>query len=360
MSALSLERLKFDPAAVSEGPLVGSYLVGADGTVISHTNENGKDALDVHVSGQVDVTGSSVTATVTATDLDIRNLAFGTDSVDVSGSNITASVSSVDFDIRDLAFATDKVDVSGSSVSATVTATDLDIRDLAFATDKVDVSGSNISATVSATDLDIRDLAFATDKVDVSGSNISATVSATDLDIRDLLYTQDSVTSYQGGSWEVALDAASLAALENITVDVSSAVADDAADSGNPLLVGSHAFNQDAGLSAVQAGDRAYLSADLHRQLLINDACNIGMSQAAVTVGTSAVALFASPLANRKRVIIQNRGSASIFVGASGVATTDGIEVSKGGSLALEAGVACALYAISTSAGNNVRVIQLA
>ena len=66
----------------------------------------------------------------------------------------------------------------------TVSATDLDIRDLVFATDKVDASGSEVSLdaatlaaleniTVSATDLDIRDLVFATDKVDVSGSSIT-------------------------------------------------------------------------------------------------------------------------------------------------------------------------------------------
>jgi len=97
----------------------------------------------------------------------------------------------------DLTFANDKVDVSGSDITATVSATDLDIRDLAFATDKVDVSGSDVTATVSATDLDIRDLAFATDKVDVSGSDITATVSATDLDIRDLSSAQDSVEVLQ-------------------------------------------------------------------------------------------------------------------------------------------------------------------
>jgi len=49
--------------------------------------------------------------------------------------NGTIAVSATDLDIRDLAFATDSVDVSGSSV--TVTATDLDIRDLAFASDSV-------------------------------------------------------------------------------------------------------------------------------------------------------------------------------------------------------------------------------
>lgn len=86
----------------------------------------------------------------------------------------------------------------------TVSATDLDIRDLAFATDKVDVSGSDITSTVTATDFDIRDLVFATDKVDVSGSIIALdsttlaaleniTVSATDLDIRDLTSASDSV-----------------------------------------------------------------------------------------------------------------------------------------------------------------------
>lgn len=55
-----------------------------------------------------------------------------------------------------------------------VSATNLDVRDLAFASDKVDVSGSSVSATVSgsvtvsATDLDIRNLT-ATDVVTVTG-----------------------------------------------------------------------------------------------------------------------------------------------------------------------------------------------
>jgi hypothetical protein len=112
------------------------------------------------------------------------------------------TVDATDFDIRDLTFATDSVDVSGSAVSITgsvvVTATDLDIRNLVFATDKVDVSGSSVTVsgtvTVVATDLDIRDLAFATDKVDVSGSTVDVT--ATDLDIRDLDAAQDSVEAW--------------------------------------------------------------------------------------------------------------------------------------------------------------------
>jgi hypothetical protein len=59
------------------------------------------------------------------------------------------------------------------SGSVTVTATDLDIRNLAFATDTVDVSGSAV--TVSATNLDIRDLTHASDSVKIGdGTNFAA------------------------------------------------------------------------------------------------------------------------------------------------------------------------------------------
>jgi adhesin HecA-like repeat protein len=96
------------------------------------------------VDGSVSITGD---VNVTATDLDIRNLAFATDTVDVSGSDVSitgdVNVTATDLDIRNLAFATDTVDVSGSAVSITgdvnVTATDLDIRNLTHASDSVKI-----------------------------------------------------------------------------------------------------------------------------------------------------------------------------------------------------------------------------
>lgn len=163
-------------------PVTASTITGPIDVNINPANDaikisDGTDTLAVNTDGSINVQFSG-TVTVAATDLDIRNLQFATDSVDVSGSNVT--VSATNLDIRDLQFSTDKVDVSGSSV--VVSATDLDVRNLQFATDSVDVSGSNV--TVSATNLDVRDLQFASDKVDVSGSNV--TVSASDLDIRSL------------------------------------------------------------------------------------------------------------------------------------------------------------------------------
>jgi len=216
-----------------------------DGTIPSQ-------ALAVNADGSINVTDNGASLTVDAVDLDIRDLDSATDSVEavqathdnlnvnaniqvgdadvdnanpvpVSDAGGSLTVDAVDLDIRDLAFATDSVDVSGSSV--TVTATDLDIRDLDSATDSVEVlqathdnlnANANIqvgdadvdnanpvpvsdaggSLTVDATDLDIRDLDFATDSVDVSGSSV--TVTATDLDIRDLTHVSDSVSIGDG------------------------------------------------------------------------------------------------------------------------------------------------------------------
>lgn len=97
MSNLSLERLLFDPAAPTEGPLMGSYLIGAGGTVIASTSS----------SLNVNLTNASVV--VSATDLDIRDLAFATDSVTVHIDATDNVISAVNLDIRDLAFATDSV-----------------------------------------------------------------------------------------------------------------------------------------------------------------------------------------------------------------------------------------------------------
>lgn len=189
----------FDSSLPIRTEAAGDVIVKvADATVTSQQ-------LKVNADGSID-TNFAPGAQIEITD--------GTDTLAVNtDGSLNAVVTATDLDIRDLAFATDKVDVTGSEVSLdattlaaleniTVSATDLDIRDLAFATDKVDVTGSEVSLdattlaaleniTVSATDLDIRDLAFATDTVDVSGSSV--TVTATDLDIRDLTHATDSV-----------------------------------------------------------------------------------------------------------------------------------------------------------------------
>lgn len=201
MSNLSLERLLFDPAAPTEGPLMGSYLLGASGTVIGNVS----DALKVSLT--------------------------------------------------------------------------------------------NASIVVTATDLDIRDLAFATDSVTVHIDGTDNVISAVNLDIRDLAFASDSVTAYQGGTWTVTTSE-----LPNI-VPLSAAITVDDTSGG--------------------------------------------------------IALPASPLANRKRLQIQNLGAKPIYLGKSGVTVSSGLKIDKGATESLEAGPSALFYAIAgTGLSVPVRILE--
>lgn len=180
----------FFSATIGAGDELKAFVSASDNGLITSTVAGGKTSLDVNIAASdiaIEVDLDHTTDSVKIGD--------GTDflAVNADGS-INAVVTATNLDIRDLAFATDKVDVSGSSVSISgdvnvtqgtspwvVSATDLDIRNLTFATDTVDVSGSSV--TVSATNLDIRDLAAATDSVsawtkDGAGNSIDSLGSA--------------------------------------------------------------------------------------------------------------------------------------------------------------------------------------
>jgi hypothetical protein len=80
----------------------------------------------------------------------------------------------------------------------------------------------------------------------------------------------------------------------------------------------------------------------------------------AVAVGTTALALPATALANRKRIVIENLGNKAVFIGSSAVTTASGIRLSAGSSWEAEIGPSVSLYAISTNAGQDVRVLEIA
>lgn len=243
----------------------------------------------------------------------------------------TLSISATDLDIRNLVFATDKVDVSGSSVSisgsVTVTATDFDIRNLVFADDKVDVSGSSV--TVSATNLDIRDLTHVSDSVkigdgtdflaiDASG-NIgvhdaggSLTVDAVNLDIRDLAAATDSVSAW--------------------TKD----------GSGNSITSTSGALD----VNIANAGE---INVELtHNTAIQADAKSV----------TTTGALVDSVLANREMIWIYNNGSKAIYIGPSGVSATDGFPIPVGSLFEAKIGAAVAIHAVAESGTQNIRLLQ--
>ncbi len=138
-------------------------------------------------------------------------------------------------------------------------------------------------------------------------------------------------------------------------------VADDAADSGNPVKIGSRAVS--GALTALSAtGDRADLLSDLYRRVWVNTAPNVGGSNAAVSVDTTAggVTLFASVLAGRRFVRIQNLGSKAIFWGFGTVTSANGARIAGGSTETFECGPDLVPKAIAESGTQDVRVVQLA
>lgn len=161
---------------------------------------------------------------------------------------------------------------------------------------------------------------------------------------------------YNGSTWDRLL-----ATSGALNVSFSDPTADDAADAGNPVKVGSRAVS--GALTAVStSGDRANMISDLYRRIWVNDTPNVAGSNDTVTIDTTAggVALFASPLAGRKEVEIQNLGSKAIFVGFGTVTAANGTRIAAGATMSRRLGPDLALKAIADSGSQNVRVLQVA
>lgn len=267
---LSMYKLDFDPASPSESDRIGSFLIGSGGTVIAETGTS----LNVNVTN---------TVTVSATNLDIRDLTHASDSVKVGDG-------------------TDFLEI--------------------YAEDAASAGGE-------------KGLVMLGIRQDAAGSPVSA-----DGDFHPFVFNND-------GELKVA-------------ADLTSSVADDDANSGNPILVGSVAYA--ATLSALSAtGDRGNLASDVYRRVHVNDSANIACLGTQTGVTNSAALVVASSLAGRKKMTIQNISSTDIYIGGSGVTTSSGLLIKKGDSYTESIGAGCAVYAIAGSAGpHNVRVLEVA
>ena len=136
-------------------------------------------------------------------------------------------------------------------------------------------------------------------------------------------------------------------------------VADDAADSGNPLKVGSRAT--DAALTELSAADdRADMISDIYRRVYTTSAPNVSMGYGAATVGTSAGVLVAAN-SGRQIIRIQNLENKDIYIGGdASVTTSNGFRIAGQSSDEIEIGEFIPVYAIGEAASMDVRYMQLA
>ena len=233
----------------------------------------------------------------------------------------------------------------------------------------LDVNVANVSIAVTATDLDIRDIDAAQDNIAISDGtdtlavngdgSINSVVTATNLDIRDLTHVSDSVKIGDGTD----LLAVNADGSINVNASISGLTFDYAEDSAHVSGdVGSYSLSvreDSLAISTSASGDYQSIKTDALGRMWMNETTQ-SMAHAAVTVGVTAQDLSATDLANRKRILVQNRGSKSIFIGNIGVTIATGIEIPSGGNAEFMMGPSIDLHAISGTAGQNVRVLELA
>lgn len=160
-------------------------VIGEGDTITAGVNDRGVFAMVKDSSGNADIAQKNVDGGVEVHVVNPIQITDGTDSlaINADGSiNVgnTVAVSATDLDIRDLAFATDKVDASGSTITANQGTSPWVISG------DVNISDNGGSITVDAVNLDIRDLNSATDSV-------TAVQGTSPWVISDLAHTKDSV-----------------------------------------------------------------------------------------------------------------------------------------------------------------------
>lgn len=361
---LGKDKLVFDTAAaLVDNDNVGAFLRSSDGTLLTHTTVGGAEALDVNAAqflGATTVAGIGLFAEDSAHAsgdigqqvLAVRNDA-GTSLVSADGDYAPLQVDSVGR-LRVLADLTAAFDFTyaedSAHASGDVGAFMLAVRNDGGATSLTSANGdySAIAVDEFGRVLTVTSLAsaYAEDSAHTSG------------DIGDfvLAVRQDTLASSTSADGDYA--AFKLNARGALYTQPVGNVADDAADSENPVKVGSRA--ETGALTAVADGDRADLLSDGFRRIYVNNSSNITVEETAVSVGTSATALPATNLTGRKKIYIQNLASAPIFLGGSGVTTSNGIRIAAGAVWEDEVGDDVNLFAIKAAGTADVRVLELA
>jgi hypothetical protein len=226
------DQLNFDVTdadTIADSDSVGAFLRSSDGTLLTHSDVGGKKALDVSIADGVNV------------EVDLSHI---DDSVRLGDGTSFFTSTSENGDIA--------LDVHLSNSSIVVTATDLDIRDLAFATDSVDVSGSEVSLdaatlaaleTINAVQSGVWDIGTVTtltgitNDVNIADGGNSITVDAVDLDIRDITAVSDSIASHLFDGAGTALTSTLVGGDQALDVNISNEISvNDAALADTAIL----------------------------------------------------------------------------------------------------------------------------
>lgn len=273
---------------------------------------------------------------------------------------------------------TDECDTVGSyvlgSTGNAVTSTDLGGGVEAL---DVNIAGGNITVDLDHTTGDSVQIGDGTEilAVNADGSintNVSGTVG---LDAASLAALEN-ITIDAG---TVELGATSLAALENITIDggtialdaATLAALEDITVSATDLDIRDLTAATDSVTSIIEDANGDALDINADGSINVNlagggkldvVATNNQCAHSAVAITDAAAPLVGTALTGRTRIHIQNRGARGIYIGCDNtVTTTDGTFIPKGASASFDFSDAVNLHAITEAGGNaDVRIIEFA
>lgn len=315
------DRLYYVPADDADSDKVGAYLLDAAGTALTSTLVGADQALDVNVVQSVLPNGAATEAT-------LADILADTANIDTNIAAILADTANIDTNVAAILADTADIEIATEAIAA-------DIAALEKAEDAAHSSGdSGIMSLAVRRDAD-------TSLVDTDGDYAPLQVDA-------------------NGRLKVAAE---------VSVEPSDAeYAEDSAHSSGDTGLFMLAVRHDADTSLADTdGDYAPLQVDANGALKISGAVEVADSTPDTAILASAAAVsdvaasLVTALSNRRRILIENLGNKSIYVGDSGVADTDGFRVSPGSVLDLDLGPSVAVYAVCSSGQSaNVRVLEVA
>lgn len=335
-SLIGKYQIAANPASLTDGDSIASYLVDSAGALLTSTLVGGsQQSLDVNVTQSALPAGAATETTLAAILADLAALSKADSSAHTTGDKGVMSLA-----VRN--------DAGGSLVAA----------DGEYAPLQVDAAGNlRVSGTIVVTDA----AEYNEDAPATSGDKGIFTL----LVRQDTLATSTSTDGDYGAFKSNALgelythDTSALAQL----VSANSSLSTIATNTGTTATnTGSIATSATAIASSVASIDGKITSSNNNTQVV--DRANTAILQQQVSVTSTATALPTSALANRRSLLVQNTGSAKCYIGAATVTVsgaTAGIELPANAFMELEVGPAVSVYAIKNGAGGNtVNILEMA
>lgn len=400
---LGLHNIQVNTTTLADGHSLAAYLTSAAGTLLTHTTIGAKAHLDTkgpseHVDGSAYVATTDFLSSVGVVNSSGNWVPF---TLNAAGELPVSATINFSGD-----YAEDSAHVSGDvglftlgvrrDVRSSGTSADGDYA--SFNTNAVGemwVKDADVLAELLTQGTTLNTIAGDTTSIEAILTALSksedAAHSSGDQGFQALLVRQDSLassTSADGdyGSFKsnaagelYVSDTTARATLASILADTATidsqtlsiqntltalSKAEDAAHASGDQGIQALAVRKDTQGSNAADGDYTSLQTWSEGSLKVVDVANASILQQQVSVTSTAAAVPATPLANRKTLMLQNTSANKMWIGSATVTTsgaTAGIELPANSFMELECGPAVGVYAVKSGVGGlNLNVLELA